>query len=248
MPYVLAAKMNVIAFDTCLGACSVAVRWLQPMGQVPPDERRSIVAAYEVRPTGHAERLIPMMREVLREAGACFEDLHAIAVTEGPGSFTGVRVGIAAARALALATRLPVRATTSMHVMACQAKEELGGEQVGHAIAVCVDARNNQVFMQLFGEGAERSLTPAQLLTPEAAATLKPSVPLVCVGSAAELIANAARRSGRQAKARLPQLQPNARYLAALAPDLEVRKPLRPLYLRAPDARPRDDVSPAKVR
>ncbi|HZA00914.1 MAG TPA: tRNA (adenosine(37)-N6)-threonylcarbamoyltransferase complex dimerization subunit type 1 TsaB [Hyphomicrobiaceae bacterium] len=241
--------MNVIAFDTCLGACSVAVQWLQPIGPVPPDGHHpTIVARYEVRAAGHAESLMPIVREVLREAGASFEDLEAIAVTEGPGSFTGVRLGVATARSLALATRLPIRATTSLHVMACQAQDELGGDRVGHAIAVCVDARNKQVFVQLFGEGAEPSLTPAQLLSPEAVAALNPGVPLVCVGSAAEMVAEAARRSGRQAKARLPQLQPNARYLASLAPSLEIRKPLRPLYLRAPDAKPHFDMSSANLR
>jgi tRNA threonylcarbamoyladenosine biosynthesis protein TsaB len=247
MPYPK-LPMNVVAFDTCLGACSVAVQWRQPVGSMPPDGRHpTIVARYQVCATGQAERLVPMIREVLREAGARFEDLEAIAVTEGPGTFTGVRLGIAVARALALATRLPIRATTSLHVMACQAKDELGGDRVGHAIAVCVDARNKQVFVQLFGEGAEPS-TPAHHLTPEMAAALKPGVPLLCVGSAAEIVAEAARRSGRQAKARLPPLQPNARYLAALAPALEIRKPLRPLYLRAPDARPQVDMSSAKLR
>jgi tRNA threonylcarbamoyladenosine biosynthesis protein TsaB len=249
MPGSRVAEMNVIALDTCLGACSAAVQWFEPLGvALPRVHRPRIVTRHEVRETGHAERLMPMIREVLQEAGRRCEDLDAIAVTEGPGSFTGVRLGVAAARALALATRLPIRATTSLHVMACQAKDELGVDHAGHVIAVCVDARNKQVFVQLFGEGAERPLAQVQLLTPEAAAALKPDGPLICVGSAAAIVAESARRSGRQAETRLSQLQPNARYLAALAPTLEVRKSLRPLYLRAPDAKPQDDVSLARVR
>jgi tRNA threonylcarbamoyladenosine biosynthesis protein TsaB len=128
-------------------------------------------------------------------------------------------------------------------VMAFQADAELGDERLGHTIAVCVDARNNQVFVQLFGEPAEPPLTQAQLLTPSEAAALKSNVPLMCVGSAAETVAEAARRCGQDATARLPKLQPNARYLTVLAPNLKVRKPLRPLYLRAPDAKPQGDKS-----
>jgi tRNA threonylcarbamoyladenosine biosynthesis protein TsaB len=249
MDPISAAEMNIIALDTCLGACSVAVQWLDRIEAGPPPVRQLRTAwRCEELATGHAERLIPMMREVLQESGHRLQDLEAIAVTGGPGSFTGVRLGVAAGRALALATTLPVRTTTSLHVMASEAKGELGGDRLGHAIAVCVDARNNQVFVQLFGEEADHPLTPAQLLTPEAAAALNPDVPLMCVGSAAEIVAEAARRSGRRAKARLPQLQPNARYLAALAPVLEVRRPLRPLYLRAPDAKPQGDMSLARVR
>jgi tRNA threonylcarbamoyladenosine biosynthesis protein TsaB len=186
---------------------------------------------------------MPMMRDVFHESRRRLQDLDAIAVTEGLGTFTGVRLGIAAARALALATGLPVRTTTSLHVMACQAEAELGDDRLGHAIAVCADARNKQVFVQLFGKSVEPPLTRAQLLTLEEAAALKLGVPLICVGSAAQGVAEAARRLGHKAKVRLPNLQPNARYLVELAPTLEARKPVRPLYLRTPDAKPQDDMS-----
>jgi tRNA threonylcarbamoyladenosine biosynthesis protein TsaB len=239
------AEMNVLAFDTCLGACSATVQWYDRT-----EEARHLRAAsrYKELATGHAECLMPMVRKVLHEAGRRLQDLDAIAVTEGPGTFTGVRLGVAAARALALATGLPIRTTTSLHVMAFQAEAELGDDRLGHVIAVCVDARNTRVFVQLFGEAADPPLTRAQLQTPEEAAALKAGVPLICVGSAAETVAEAARRAGRPAKARLPRLQPNARYLAMLAPALEVRKPLRPLYLRAPDAKPMGEAPLPGVR
>jgi tRNA threonylcarbamoyladenosine biosynthesis protein TsaB len=240
--------MNVIAFDTCLGACSAAVRWLDRIEPGPPQVQHWREASrYEEFATGHAERLMPMVRDVLHESGCRLQYLDAIAVTEGPGTFTGVRLGVAAARALALATGLPVRTTTSLHVIAFQAKDELGDACPDHTIAVCADARNKQVFVQLFGDAADSPLTEAQLLTPEAAAALKPGVPLMCVGSAAEIVAEAARHSGRQVTVRLPRLQPNARHLALLAPALEVRKALRPLYLRAPDAKPPSDMSLPRV-
>jgi tRNA threonylcarbamoyladenosine biosynthesis protein TsaB len=237
--------MDVLAFDTCLGACSATVQWHNSVEEVT---RLREASRYEELATGHAERLMPMLRQVLQEAGRRLQDLDAIAVTEGPGTFTGVRLGVAAARALALATGLPVRTTTSLHVMAFQAQSELGDAGRGHAVAVCVDARNEQVFVQLFGEEGSPPLTRAQLLTAEGAAALKPGVPLICVGSGAETVAEAVRRLGRKAKARLPRLQPNARYLAVLAPTLVIRKPLRPLYLRAPDARLPGQMSPPGVQ
>jgi tRNA threonylcarbamoyladenosine biosynthesis protein TsaB len=237
--------MNVIALDTCLGACSAAVRWLEQDRPEAPHWREA--SRYEELATGHAERLMPMIRDILRESGRRIQELDAIAVTEGPGTFTGVRLGVAAARALALATGLPVRATTSLHAIAFQAKDELGDECLHHIIAVCADARNKQVFVQLFGDTAASSLTGAQLLTPEAAAALNPGVPLTCIGSGAEIVAEAARRSGRLVTVRLPRLQPNARHLALLAPALEVRKLLRPLYLRAPDAKPPSNMSLQRV-
>jgi tRNA threonylcarbamoyladenosine biosynthesis protein TsaB len=241
--------MNIIAFDTCLGACSVAVQWVDPTNPGQTEVHRLRTAwRWEELAMGHAERLVPMMREVLQESRHRVEDLEAIAVTEGPGTFTGVRLGVAAARALALATSLPIRTTTSLHVMACEANGELGDDRLGHAIVICVDARNKQVFVQLFGEQTEPPLTPARLLTAEAAAALSPQAPFICVGSAAETVAELARRLGRRAKARLTNLQPNARYLAALAPVLEVRWPLRPLYLRAPDAKPQGDIAVTRVR
>src|SRR5690606_21629765 len=123
------ASMNVLAFDTCFGACSAAILW---NGQ--------LTWRYEEMATGQAERLIPMIGEVLDQSGASLRDLDTIAVTEGPWTFTGTRVGVAAARGLALATGLPIRATTSLHVMAHRAISELGEAAAGSVLAVCVDA------------------------------------------------------------------------------------------------------------
>src|SRR5947207_7581458 len=115
-----ARGMNLLAFDTCLGAVSVAVRWQGPGGDW------LMRHAHEARERGHAERLIPMMTEVMDEAGLAFSDLHRIAVTVGPGTFTGVRVGMAAARGIALASGLAVVGTTTLAVMAHQADQLLG--------------------------------------------------------------------------------------------------------------------------
>lgn len=236
--------MNVLAFDTCFGACSAAVLWRDSASSGEEAGANSrIIWRYEEMATGHAERLIPMIDEVLRESGRSLESLDAIAVTEGPGTFTGIRVGVAAARGLALASCLPIRATTSLHVMAHQALAELGAAVAGRALAVCVDARAGQVFVQVFEAALGEPLTQAAVMAPEDAAALCPGATLLCAGSGGAAVVEAALRSGRDVEARLPLLQPDARSLAQLAPALPVRKPLVPLYLRQPDAKPQTGKS-----
>src|SRR5262245_6799536 len=115
--------MAVLAFDSCLGAASVAVRWQSAGGEW------LIREAYEERQIGHAERLMPMIEQVMAAAHLEFSALRCIAVTIGPGTFTGVRTGIAAARGLALATGLPVVATSSTAVIAQRADLLLGGSR-----------------------------------------------------------------------------------------------------------------------
>lgn len=222
--------MNVLAFDTCFAACSAAVRLERHAAGAPV-----IALRFEPMAAGHAERLLPMIGELLEEAGCAFADLDALAVTEGPGTFTGIRVGVAAARGLALATGLPVRAATSLHVMAAGAARELAGELPGHDLAVCADARNGQVFAQLFSADLA-PLGPALLAAPHDVANGPGDRPLLCVGSAAEAVARAARHGSRGGRARLPLLLPAATDLAALAPALPVRSPPVPLYLRSADA------------
>lgn len=223
--------MNVLAFDTCFGACSAAILWRDGSAE-------HLAWRYEEMTTGHAERLMPMVDEVLRESGRSLNTLDAIAVTEGPGTFTGTRVGVAAARGFALATGLPIRATTSLHVMAHRALAELDGATADQILAVCVDARAGQVFVQMFDGHRGEAITQAAVMTPERAAAIQPDAPLLCVGSGAVAVAEAALGAGRGAEARLPTLQPDARVLARLAERLSARKPLVPLYLRPPDAKP----------
>ena len=135
--------MNVLAFDTCLGAVSAAVRCAERRGD------GCCARAYELRTAGHAERLMPMIAEVMAGAGLAFAELDRIAVTLGPGSFTGVRVGVAAARGLALATGRPVVAATSLAVMAHRAAEMLAatGESAARRLVVAVDARRGMALL-----------------------------------------------------------------------------------------------------
>jgi tRNA threonylcarbamoyladenosine biosynthesis protein TsaB len=223
--------MNVLAFDTCFGAVSAAVRWRSTRGEWLMRE------AYEPRTTGHAERLFPMIAEVMAGAGLAFSAIDRIAVTLGPGTFTGVRVGVATARAFALSTGRPVVGVTSLAVMAHHADLLLGLERAGRPLAVAVDARRDMVYFQLFPDHAVAT-GEALLATPEQAASAIEQKPVLVVGSGAAAVVAAA---GSQAEARLPDVQPHARSLAVMAPDLAPLDRITPIYLRQPDAKPPAD-------
>jgi tRNA threonylcarbamoyladenosine biosynthesis protein TsaB len=217
--------LTVLAFDTCFGAVSVAVG--SPAGGVHE--------VYEEMAVGQAERLMPMIAEVMRAAGVEFAQVSRIAVTRGPGSFTGVRTGVAAARALALATGADLAAATSLAVMAATADEALT-ERGDRALAAVMDARRGGLYMQVFGAHARDELAAAAEVTPEAGVALLVGQRAIAVGSGAEALARAA--ADGQVEVRLPGLQPRAAALLKLAMELPAVKTLTPLYIRQPDAKP----------
>ena len=231
--------MNVLAFDTCLGAVSAAVRWRGAYGHWHLRDR------YEARQGGHAERLMPMVAEVMGEAGLAFADLDRIAVTAGPGTLTGVRVGIAAARGLALASGLPVVAAASLAVMAHRAGEMLEKARP-ELLAVAVDARRGMVYLEVFDRAHSVLAGPKLLATADVPALIG-ARPALVVGSGARAVASAIVEAGGRAEACLPDLEPHARSLTLLAEGLGTAHPVRPLYLRAPDAKPQADKSLTRV-
>ena len=232
--------MNILAFDTCFDACSVCVAELRDGVFL------ELASTRERFETGHAERLVPMIDEVMARAGMAMEDLDRLAVTVGPGTFTGTRIGIAAARALALATGVAVVGTSSLAVMAHAAARELGARPADEVMAVAVDARRGEVYVQLFAAGGIVPKSQPLLLAIEDAARLDRDGPLLVVGSGALAIADAGE--GRRITAKLPGLLPDAASLAQIAAHLTpAEAPLAPLYLRAPDAKPQDGKSLARA-
>jgi tRNA threonylcarbamoyladenosine biosynthesis protein TsaB len=234
--------MNILAFDTCFDACSVCVAELRDSVVM------ELASARERFETGHAERLVPMIDEVMARAGMTMEDLDRLAVTVGPGTFTGTRIGIAAARALALATGVAVVGTSSLAVMAHAAAREIGARPPEEIMAVAVDARRGEVYAQLFAAGGIVPRSQPMLLAIEDAARLGGDGSMLVVGSAAQAVADAAAAAGPRVTAKLPGLLPDAASLAQLAVDLlPAEGPLAPLYLRAPDAKPQDGKSLARA-
>jgi tRNA threonylcarbamoyl adenosine modification protein YeaZ len=221
--------MNILALDTSMGACSAAL--ITRDG----DERR-VFARAERMARGHAEALMPMVDDIMRESGVAFGALDLIAATTGPGSFTGVRIAISAARGLALVTAAKLFGSDSLTVMAREAHDlSVTG---GAPFAVAVDARRGMLYLGLYDAAARRRDGPL-LIAPDDAANLLPRDLRTAVGSGAARLADAAGASGHRVAARLADLEPNAASLAALAEESgETASTLRPLYLRPPDARP----------
>ena len=231
--------MNTLAFDTCFGACSAAATWYTPDG-------RAGAYRFERLLRGHAELLTPMIGEVMAEAPFDYRDIARIVVTTGPGTFTGQRVGIAAARALALATGARIGTLSSLAVMAYTAAHDIPAEVAGKVLAVAVDARRDEIYFQCFAGPGWTALGAPALLAPSDAARMLDGRAAVAVGSGAELLVAAARDLGVVALARLPDLEPDVRHVSDAAVAAGTERP-RPLYLRPPDAKPQDGASLARV-
>ena len=221
--------MNILAMDTSMGACSVAVLCADGTA-LGLHVREALMAR------GHAEALMPMVQEVLAKAGILARELDLIAATVGPGSFTGVRIAIAAARGLALATGAKLYGTDTLTVMARDALA--GGLLPKGPFAVAVDAHRGMIYLGIYDEAGARRDGPL-LIAPVDAADLVPRDLTVAVGSAAALLAESCARQGRHIETALPELQPSAASLAKIALEVRATVPiLRPLYLRPADARP----------
>ncbi len=231
--------MAILAIDTSMAACSAAV---MKSGETGSAQR------FEPMPRGHAEALFPMIEAVMAEAGCGFPDLTRIAVTAGPGSFTGVRAGLAAARGFALALNAPIVSATSLEVMAAACVAELPPRELEGGFAVAHDARRGEFYVQLFSADGAPLGPPEALHLDMALQTLPPSARTVA-GSGAQAIAGFASAQGRSLRAVLPELLPQAVYLARIA---AIRTPSdhppTPLYLRPPDAKPQTGKSIARAQ
>lgn len=212
--------MNILAIDGATGACSAALL-----------SRDVVLSRRSARlDRGQAEILLPMVMEVLGEAGIGFAALDRLAVTVGPGSFTGVRIALAAARAMALATGLPLVGVTTPEAYAHGVPAVLRAER---PVLVAVDSRRAEPFLQLFGPALEPAGPPAAVL-PRDAATLLPGGPVLVVGDAVGQVEPFLSALPGISFAELGIPDPAA--VARLAAGRPVPEdPPRPLYLRPPD-------------
>jgi tRNA threonylcarbamoyl adenosine modification protein YeaZ len=197
-----------LVIDSATPACSVALL-----------EGEAIVAeAHEVVGRGHAERLVPMIADLL--AG---RRPDAILVDCGPGSFTGVRVGLAAAQGLRIAWAVPLAGYSSTSLLAAAA----AAREPGRAIGVALLAGHGQIFVQSFGDDPLRPLDALRALSPSEAALAVEAERVIGSGAAALVDA----RGFGGALDALPRAAD-----ARLLPPVLRRLPARPIYGRAPDA------------
>jgi tRNA threonylcarbamoyladenosine biosynthesis protein TsaB len=219
--------VKILACDTALGACSAAVL----------DDGRVLAREWVEMVRGHAEALAPMVERTMKEAGIAFAALDRLAVTTGPGTFTGQRVGLAFMRAAALALKIPLVGVTTLEAMAAEA---LGGAPARWAIAVA-DAKRGEVYLGAMDKDGtellEASLLPFDAAVAVAAGLTKQFGAPGLAGTAAAIMQNALRESG-VATADSGVRQPDAVFVARLAAHRPASSaPPRPLYLRAPDAK-----------
>lgn len=201
-----------LVVETALTACSVALL----------DGECLVAARHEEIGRGHAERLVPMIAELLADAGG--PTITAILVDVGPGSFTGLRVGVAAAKALALAWNVPVYGVTSTALVAAGA---MASDPALSSLYVTLDAARGQIYTQAFNRDGPTSAV--QALDPADAAR-EAVAHAAIAGSGARLLADFA--AVPRSIANLTPRATDARFL----PSGHVL-PVTPLYVRAPDAR-----------
>ncbi len=217
--------MLILAIDTALDACAAGVL----------DTDASKMLAQESQPMkrGHAEALMPLIARVMKESGVAFASLDRIAVTAGPGSFTGLRVGLSAARGIGLAANKPVVGLTTLTAYAAP----VVGQNAEQPVISAIDARHDHVYFQVVSGNGSSLIRPRVAPVEEALAASRFGAPHL-VGNAAKILAD------RWPAHALPpfkvdaQIAPEIAWVAwlgaAVSPDIA---PASPFYLRAPDAK-----------
>lgn len=218
--------MRILAIDTALEACAAAV--------IDTDRGRMATESLPME-RGHAEALMPLIARVMQQADLPFQALDRIGVTTGPGSFTGLRVGIAAARGIALAAGKPAFGLSTLAAFA--APHIAADESVG--ITVAIDARHQHVYMQVFAPGGRAVVPPRIASAEDAARAARMHNATRLTGTGTALLAAAWPSPDKPPiivdERRAPDIVWVGR-LAVAAKDNA--SPPKPLYLRAPDAQP----------
>jgi tRNA threonylcarbamoyladenosine biosynthesis protein TsaB len=216
--------MRILAFDCAGAGCAAALT----------ADSRVLATKIIVAERGHAQLLIPMLSDLLGEAGLAFGDIDRFAVTTGPGSFTGIRVALSTAHGLALGTGKPIVGVTVFEAMAAATAD------VANRLLVAIDSRRAELFVQMFDTRGAARTEPA-MLPPEAVPSWAGPGALTVTGDAAGLVApHLAGMIANPPETWTARVDPV--FVARLAEDRPAGPPPAPFYLRAPDA------VPAKVR
>ena len=217
--------MKLLAIDTAAELCAACVY----DGNSARELGRKVLDIGK----GHAENLMGVIDEALADARTDYSDLEGIAVSVGPGSFTGVRIGVATARGLALALKIPGIGVTTLAAIALEARRAFPERPV---LAV-LDAKREELYMAAYGADGAVLVAPAIAHANEAA-RLANKRGLVLSGSGAEILRDAAGAPLEIAgRARTADIASYATLAATGGPPAE--RP-RPLYLRGADARPQE--------
>jgi tRNA threonylcarbamoyl adenosine modification protein YeaZ len=221
--------MILLAIDCAASLCAACV-YDQATGKTLGREVRDIGK-------GHAEQLMDVIARTLAAAGKTYADLDRIAVSVGPGSFTGVRVGVSTARGLALALKIAAVGVTTLEAIAAEAvaMAQKAGQTAPERVLAAIDGGRDGIYVGVYDRFGSMQYDPV-IMTPEEAAGLASREKLALAGSAAGKIA------GLTAEAELTEVVGATADIAVYA-RLAAGRPApterpKPLYLRAPDAKP----------
>ena len=215
----------ILAIDSATTGCSVCV-W-----------QNGVVLAQDVKEMarGQAEVLIPMARDALRKAKIEAKALNAIAVTNGPGAFTGLRIGLAGARGLALSLNIPCVGITTLEALAHATTRH---ERQDRVVVACVESKRADIYVQTFSTDLEPLSEPLAVDGPALYVLLRDLGEVLLVGDAAARAHD--MLAGEDLKVTMSQAPalPDPALIARLAADrIEGAKTPQPLYLRPPDAK-----------
>jgi tRNA threonylcarbamoyladenosine biosynthesis protein TsaB len=221
--------MLILAIDTALDACAACV--------LDTDAGALLAQESQAMKRGHAEALMPLIGRVMKQAGIAFAALDRIAVTTGPGSFTGLRVGLSAARGIGLAADRPVVGLSTLTAYAAP----VVGQNAPQPVISAIDARHDHVYFQVVSGDGGSLMRPCVAPIEEALGAARVGAAHV-VGNAAKILADRWPADALPPFKVDPQPAPDIAWLAwlgaAVSPDTA---PARPYYLRAPDAKPQKD-------
>lgn len=217
---------TILSLDCATTGCSVCV-W---------QDDTVLAARAQEMTRGQAEVLMPMIQDALNAANMTPKDLDAIAVTRGPGAFTGLRIALAAARGLALSLDIPCVGVTTLEVLAHGVNE--GGNAPSHPILACVESKRADIYVQLFDADLKPLSDPQATDAETLAALLQGHETLVLVGDASARAADMLAGTGVEAILSSAPHLPDPGIIARLAAPRTIGATSpAPLYLRPPDAK-----------
>lgn len=218
----------ILALDCATTGCSAAVL----------DGDRTLALDAREMARGQAEVLLPMIEGVLQDAGRTAKDLDAIAITRGPGAFTGMRIGLSTARAYALALGVPCIGVTTLEAVAANVDE---AERTGHAVLSAIESKRADIYVQLFDEDLKPLGDPTAAEGPAIAEMIQDAGAVLCVGDASVRALDMVAGLGVELTAATAPALPDARIVGQIAltrlPGAQDAPPPAPLYLRPPDAK-----------
>lgn len=224
--------MIILAIDTASTLCAACV--------YDSVARKVIGRAVLDLGKGHAEHLIGVVHEAMAQAGVAFPALERIVVAIGPGSFTGVRVGVSAARGFAMALKIPAVGVTTLEAIAAEARETFGARNVMAAL----DGGRGEIHAAVYDEAGREIMTPTAMNLADAARMARRHS-AVLAGSAA---ATVAKEAGPEMQIGPEQATADIRIYAELGAAKQPGEKPKPLYLREADAKPQAGFVLARIR